>query len=288
MSSMPNRAPGPVDMNWTTMKDGIPSLSPGGNSVLTVGLTLLSMILTAQAGSIQVDLAPISQSAQQILELINHTRAGAGAPQLQWDPALAEVAREHGMRMAADGSAEHQYTDEPDISRRAAQSGAHFSLIGEEVAVGSTPANIHEQWMNSPGSRATLLSPQMDHIGIVVIESDGDLYAVAEFEHAVPALTQTQVEATIAGLLQRGGLRVLHDTTTARAVCATDKPFSRAETGRHPGFVSRWQDPDMTHLPPELAELIKTPQYKEAEVGSCPAHDVKGSFTAYRVAVLLY
>jgi hypothetical protein len=37
-----------------------------------------------------------------------------------------------------------------------------------------------------------------------------------------------------------------------------------------------------------LAKLINTPRYSEAEVGSCPAQDVKGPFTVYRVAVLLY
>jgi hypothetical protein len=192
------------------------------------------------------------------------------------------------MRMAAEGSAEHQYTGEPAISERAGQSGAHFSLIGEEVAVGSTPAGIHEEWMKSPDSRANLLNPQMDRIGVAVIASDGDLYAVAEFERAVPVLTQAQVEATIGGLLRRSGITVLHDTTAARAVCVTDKPLSGAETGRHPSFVLRWQDPDMTHLPPMLARLINTPRYSKAEVGSCPAQDVKGPFTAYRVAVLLY
>jgi hypothetical protein len=35
-------------------------------------------------------------------------------------------------------------------------------------------------------------------------------------------------------------------------------------------------------------EQIKTPRYSQAEVGSCPVQDVKGAFTAYRVAVLLY
>jgi len=256
--------------------------------VLIVSLTLLSSILLVQASSVNANPAPTSLEAQQILELINHTRTGAGASPLQWDAALAEAARQHGMRMAADGSAEHQYTGEPDISERAGQSGAHFSLIGEEVSVGSTPAGIHEEWMRSPDSRANLLNPQMDRIGVAVIASDGDLYAVAEFERAVPVLTQAQVEATIGGLLRRSGITILHDATAARAVCVTDKPLSGAETGRHPGFVLRWQDPDMTHLPPMLAKLVNTPRYSEAEVGSCPAQDVKGPFTAYRVAVLLY
>ena len=256
--------------------------------MLIVNLALLSSMLTAQASSVHASPPPISPEAQQIVELINHTRTGAGASPLLWDAALAEAGRQHGMRMAADGSAEHQYIGEPDITERAAKPGAHFSLIGEDVAVGSTPAEIDEEWMRSPDSRANLLNPEMDHIGVAVIASDGDLYAVADFARAVPVLTQAQVEAAIGGLLRRSGITILHDATAARAVCVTDKPLSGAETGRHPGFVLRWQDPDMTQLPPVLAKLVNTPRYSEAEVGSCPAQDVRGQFAAYRVAVLLY
>ena len=61
-------------------------------------------MLPVQAGSVNANPAPTSLEAQQILELTNHTRTGAGASPLQWDAALAEAARQHGTRMAADGS----------------------------------------------------------------------------------------------------------------------------------------------------------------------------------------
>jgi hypothetical protein len=245
-------------------------------------------MLLAQADSQIGNPATIRPEAWQIVQMINQTRAAAGTSPLQWDAALAEAARQHGLRMAAEGSAEHQYAGEAAISERAAQSGARFSVIAEDVAVGSTPADIHEVWEKSPDNRANLLNPQMDRIGVAVIANRDVLYAVAEFGRAVPILTQTQVEAAIAGLLRRSGITVLQDAAAARAVCVTDKPLSGSETGRHPGFVLRWQDPDMSHLPPALAKLINTPRYSEAEVGSCPAQDVKGPFTVYRVAVLLY
>jgi uncharacterized protein YkwD len=257
-------------------------------SFVTASLMLVAPMLLAQADSHTGNPAAMRPEAWQIVQMINQTRAASGTSPLQWDAALAEAARQHGLRMAAEGSAEHQYAGEAAISERAAQSGARFSVIAEDVAVGSTPADIHEVWEKSPDNRANLLNPQMDRIGVAVIANRDVLYAVAEFGRAVPILTQTQVEAAIAGLLRRSGITVLQDATAARAVCVTDKPLSSSETGRHPGFVLRWQDPDMSHLPPVLAKLINTPRYSEAEVGSCPAQDVKGPFTAYRVAVLLY
>jgi hypothetical protein len=96
------------------------------------------------------------------------------------------------------------------------------------------------------------------------------------------------VEAAIGGLLRRSGITVLHDAAAARAVCATDRPLSRDEVGRHPGFVLRWQESDVTRLPEALTKQIQSPLYSQAEVGCCPAQDVKGAFTAYRIAVLLY
>jgi uncharacterized protein YkwD len=258
---------------------------------LIASLTLVASMLLAQAGSHNGNPSTIPPEAGQIVQLVNQARAAAGAGPLQWDTVLVEAARQHCLRMAAEESAERQYDGEPALTERAAQAGAHFSLIAESVAVGSAPADIHGEWMRSPDDRTNLLNPQADRIGVAVVANGGKLYAVADFERAVPAMTQSQVEAAIAGLLRRSGITVLHDTadtTAARAVCATDRPLSRDEVGRHPGFVLRWQDSDLTRLPQALMEQIKTPRYSQAAVGSCPAQDVQGAFTAYRVAVLLY
>jgi hypothetical protein len=50
----------------------------------------------------------------------------------------------------------------------------------------------------------------------------------------------------------------------------------------------RWQDADLSHLPQALVDRLASGHYHQAAVGSCPTQDVSGSFSAYRVAVLLY
>ena len=255
---------------------------------MRAGLTFAASMLLAQTGAQYGGPPTIPPQAGQIVQLLNSARAEAGAGPLRWDTALAEAARQHCLRMDTEGSSDHQYDGELALTERASRSGAHFSSIAESVAVDSNPDDIYGGWMRSPDDRTNLLNPQMDRIGVAIIASRGILYAVADFARAVPVLTQTQVEAAIAGLLRRSGITVLRDAAAARAVCATDRPLSRAEAGRHPGFVLRWQDSDLTHLPQALTEQIKTPLYSQAEVGNCPAQDVKGAFTAYRVAVLLY
>ena len=73
-------------------------------------------------------------------------------------------------------------------AERAGQAGAHFSLIEENVAVGPTPAAIHDGWMHSPGHRTNLLNPEVDRVGIAVVASRGELYAVADYARECAAL----------------------------------------------------------------------------------------------------
>jgi uncharacterized protein YkwD len=49
------------------------------------------------------------------------------------------------------------------------------------MAVGDNAMKIEEGWMRSIHHRANILDPQMDTIGIAIIESIGNLYVVADF-----------------------------------------------------------------------------------------------------------
>ena len=207
---------------------------------------------------------------------------------LEWDQALAAAALQHCLRMAAEGPISHQYRGEPDLSARAAQSGAHFSLIEENVAVGPSADAIHEEWMQSPGHRANLLSPDVDRVGVAVVASRGVLYAVADYSRAVEQLSAAQVEARVAALIRVSGVAILRDPSLAREACATDEGMPRAPGGEMPHFVMRWQNADLTRLPQALVDRLASGNYRQAAMGSCPARNSEGSFTAYRVAVLLY
>ena len=230
----------------------------------------------------------IQREAWQIVLLANQARAQAGAGPLQWDAALATAARQHCLRMAAEGSISHQYPGEPDLSARAAQAGAHFSLIEENVAIAPTPYEIHDGWMHSPGHRANLLNPQVDHVGVAVVAGRHGLYAVADYERAVPVLTQAQIEAAVTGLVKARGVAILPDASLARAACAAQGKLPRPASGSSPRFVMYWEDAQLTQLPRDLAAALASGQYRQASVGSCPSQGREGTFTAYRIAVLLY
>lgn len=223
--------------------------------------------------------------AEQIFALGNQARDQAGVGPLEWDPALAASALAHCRRMAQEGPIAHRYGGELDVSGRAAQAGAHFSLIEENVAVGPSPESIHEEWMQSPGHRQNLLSPKVDHVGIAVIADRGVLYAVADYSHAVANLSPAQVEARVAALIRPSGVAVLSDASVARTACRMNDGAPRG--GAVPRFIMRWQSGGLNQLPQQLVDQLSSGQYRAAAVGSCPAQGDR-SFSAYRIAVLLY
>jgi hypothetical protein len=228
-------------------------------------------------------------AAWQVLDLANQARTTAGAGRLQWDAALARAALAHCRRMAAEGSISHQYKGEADAAGRAGQAGAHFDIVEENVAVGQSAAQIHQAWMRSPGHRSNLLSPEVDRVGVAVVQSRGVLYAVADYSRGVTALSAAQVEARVAELIRRENrVEIAQDAAKARAACAVDTGFPGVTAGARPGFMMRWQDSELKQLPAALSEKLATGQYRVAAVGSCAPHGEAGSFTAYRVAVALY
>lgn len=226
--------------------------------------------------------------AELLLDQANRSRAAEGVGLLQWDQALAAAALQHCRRMAAEGGISHRYQGEPDVSERAGLAGAHFSLIEENVAVSSRADLIHQGWMDSPHHRANLLNPSVDRVGVAVVARAGYYYAVADYARDVPAMTQAQAEREVAQLVRAGGVAVLPDATAARAACAMDRGMPRTVSGPQPLFIMRWQDSDLTRLPHALQERLASGDYRRAAVGSCAPLGDRGTFTVYRMAVLLY
>lgn len=255
---------------------------------LLILLSVLSYIGASRAVAQRNVAQPQAAAAEQLMALANQSRARAGAGPLKWDPTLAEAALKHCMRMVSEGQIAHRYGGEADLTTRAGQAGAHFSLIEENIALGSYAEQIHEGWMNSPPHRSNLLNPQVDRVGIAVVAARGVLYAVADYARAVPVMTSSQVESSIGSLLRMSGLSVRRDSTEARTACVLDRGLPKTSGGGTPQFVMRWQGADLEHLPQELVDRLATGRYHQAEVGNCTPHDKQGAFTVYRVAVLLY
>ncbi len=219
-----------------------------------------------------------------LLAAANQDRAARGLQQLQFDEHLALAARLHAYEMAKRRTISHQFPGEQDLASRAGDAGAHFSLVTENVAQAPNSAEIHDLWMNSEGHRANLLDPHVDAIGIAVVESRGEFYAVEDFAHTVESLTLAQQESTVSDLLARSGLQLDEPNEVARETCQLPSGYAGS---RRPGFVMRYTSSEIHRLPSQLSSRIASGRYREAVVGAC-VPEQQSPFTSYSIAVLLY
>lgn len=251
--------------------------------VIRRAVTILFCVLIAAAtGMAQGDASPAEKA---LLQMANQFRAEHGVAPLAWNSALARAAREHAKLMVSAGDdMEHQYPGEPDMIARAAEAGAHFSAVAENLAGrGQTAAQLQQKWMSTPTHRRNLLDPKMNVVGIGVIESDGLLYAVEDFAQSVAVPKRGAIESQVMEALQKAGIGAVKMTAAARSNCE-----SQSNTSPDAKLVVHWEGANPGQLPDVVAQRITQGSYQSAAVGACPSAQAGQGFTTYRVAVLLY
>ncbi|TCZ75342.1 hypothetical protein E0485_17740 [Paenibacillus albiflavus] len=111
--------------------------------------------------------ADSSQFAQQVLDLVNQERSKAGLQPLTMNSALSKMAMDKAQDMINNNYFDHQsptYGSPFDMMR---SYGINYSTAGENIAKGqSSPTEVMNAWMNSPGHRANILGSGFTQIGI--------------------------------------------------------------------------------------------------------------------------
>ena len=139
-------------------------------------LVAFSVAAHAQTGA--------SAAEQQLFASVNQARQEKGLAALRWNEALATAARRHAAWMAKRGEVEHAFPGEPALPARATQAGAKFVSLAENVARGATVGAIDDEFLQSANHRANMLDPEMDSIGVGVVERGGKVFAVIDFSKA--------------------------------------------------------------------------------------------------------
>jgi uncharacterized protein YkwD len=100
-----------------------------------------------------------------VLALVNAERARAGCGPLVRQPQLDQAAQDWSMHMANNDAFVHRSLDQ-----LASIYGYAFSYVGENIAAGyTTPQDVMNGWMHSPGHRANILNCRFRDIGIGVV-----------------------------------------------------------------------------------------------------------------------
>lgn len=105
----------------------------------------------------------------QLAQGINTAREQAGLGALPRSARLDRAARDIACDNAARGRLSHRSGSGSDLSARLQKAGYGFRAAGENLGQGyRSPARAVQGWMNSPGHRQNLLSPQVRELGVAV------------------------------------------------------------------------------------------------------------------------
>jgi serralysin len=104
----------------------------------------------------------------RVVELVNQERARNGLGPLWENGALTGAAESYALYMATADFFSHTGLDGSTLSSRAGVAGyTGWTWLGENIAAGqTTPDEVFQAWMNSPGHRANILSSKAREIGI--------------------------------------------------------------------------------------------------------------------------
>ena len=241
----------------------------------------LLLAMCALIASTEVADAQRTVAEQYLFQALNESRSAAGLPALVWSDQLTAAAAQHAERMRREAAVEHQFAREADLPERAADTGVRFSLIAENIAVAHNPAELHDMWFRSEGHRENMLEPSATAVGIALVQSNGEYWAVEDFARTLSNLSLPQQEGRVSQLLLQAGVRA-GGTAAAREMCR----MSSGYVGATPAFVMRFNATDLQHLPNQLLARLQRGRISSAAVGAC---EYPGSaFSTYSIAVALY
>lgn len=123
---------------------------------------------------------PTDPYQNMLLRAMNQDRAANGLPRLTWSPKLSVLAYDWSTQMGNDNVLHHQ-----NLSAVISRSDyTEFWTLGENILVGSIGMPIQQMediWMNSPGHRANILSPNYTVVGLSFVTVNGKTWVTVDF-----------------------------------------------------------------------------------------------------------
>lgn len=111
--------------------------------------------------------ASLSAIEQAVLDLTNVERQKAGLKPLQADQNLMNSARQKSTDMASNGYFSHTSPTYGSPFDQMKANGVTYKSAAENIAMGQRSAEeVVQGWMESPGHRQNILTPEFTHIGI--------------------------------------------------------------------------------------------------------------------------
>lgn len=130
----------------------------------------------------------LTQVQQEIFSIVNQERAKAGMQPLSYNSTMEKYAQIKSRDMGDNNYFSHEDLSGNLITVKMKNDGVSYSAWGENIAYigGNTSAStlasqFMNNWMNSSGHRANILSSNFNSIGIGVYKIGNKVYATQEF-----------------------------------------------------------------------------------------------------------
>lgn len=137
-------------------------------------VVLLVAILALPLGAIAPATAQSAGADEsRFFSLINQLRASVGAPALSPDAGMSNVARSWAQQMAANGGISHNPNRGTQITG--------WSVLGENVGMGSTVDILNQALVNSPPHYQNLTGGEFTLVGIGVAYGPNMVYVAQDF-----------------------------------------------------------------------------------------------------------
>nr|WP_106779411.1 CAP domain-containing protein [Lysinibacillus timonensis] len=118
----------------------------------------------------------VSEFEKQVVDLTNAERAKAGLKPLEIYTPLMGVAQAKSEDMAKNNYFSHNSPTYGSPFDQIKAAGISYRAAGENIAQGqTTPAQVVQAWMDSPGHRANILNANYTHIGVGYV-ADGNYW----------------------------------------------------------------------------------------------------------------
>lgn len=238
--------------------------------------SLLVVLLALAAIGVQGGVSPAAAAEPgvetQLLSLTNAARARAGLPALQSSSTLVSVARTWSGSMAAKNALAH--------NPRLASQVSGWSLLGENVGMGGSAAQVQSLFMASSGHRANILNPKFNRVGIGVVKGSGgmlwftiDFIQKAGVSSASTATASRSTASTASVARSTAGARAVSTRTTqaaaaTRAVTHASRTAARAPVGAVRATARALPALRPGHVAPEPATMAPTlPPVQRAGIG---------------------
>ena len=128
----------------------------------------------------------MGQAESQIWEQLNQARRQSGLQPLQWNPQLAQVARNYSRQMAQNNFYSHTDLNGKNYRQRVESAGIKAYLVGENLlrcrGCGQSRDVVTmsvNSWLKSAGHRHNIMLPMMKETGIGIWQ-EGDSYYMTQ------------------------------------------------------------------------------------------------------------